>query len=118
MPVLSNPSDKKFYNLLSGISATGTGSAIDTRHTLNAGYLQYMCSAESAIFSLESTFNPSASAWVKQRTVTATATETGYLNVVGFFPYIRANLTYVNAATAAASSATATVWAHWSPIVG
>jgi len=101
--------------LLDKISATGIGAVtLDCRETLNHGLLWYQCSAESAIFNLEA--SPNDSAWMVVATYTATATQTGSAQIAGYFPYVRANITYVNAATAAASSATATVWALWAPV--
>ena len=84
--------------LFNKASAISVGQALDCREVLNHGLLTYKASAESAIFNLEMSHDDAD--WMVVSTYTATATQTGSAQVAGFFPYIRANITYVNAATA------------------
>lgn len=95
--------------LLSAHSAQITGSAFDTRMAADRGYLFFKASGESAIFNFEASHD--AAQWVIQQRVTATATQTGALQLTGYFPYVRANLTQVYSA----AGGSGVVWVHWTP---
>ena len=100
--------------LLSGVNAQGVGYSMDCHDVLNEGLLSYRASGESAIFNFEESYNDSA--WMVVATYTATATQSGTAQLQGFFPYVRANVTKVYTATAAAT-ATGYLWVHWSPVL-
>lgn len=108
MPVL-NPPDPW---LLSAQAANGTGSARDTRHALNAAYLTYFASGNSAIFNLEASHN--STGWMVVATYTATGGNfTGTAQIDGYFPYVRANATSVYSA----AGGSAQLWVNYQPIV-
>lgn len=76
--------------LLSGISANGTGSALDLRAAPTHGYLYYTNQGgQSAIFGLQASHD--LTAWMNINSLTATnsATGTGQFSA-GYYPYIRA----------------------------
>ena len=97
--------------LFSAQAANGTGSARNTRHALNAAYLTYIASANSAIWNLEASHN--GSGWMVIATYTATATQTGTAQIQGYFPYVRANAVSVYSA----AGGSAKLWVHYAPVL-
>lgn len=102
--------------LLSAISAEGASSAMDCRLSRNYGYLYYQASGQSAIFDVHASHN--GSAWLTALTVTATANFTGTAQIAAFYPYVRVNARKMFTGTGGDTSATATLWVHYSPGIG
>jgi len=99
--------------LLSAVSSQITGSAIDTRGCADYGFLWYQASGESGIFDVQASHN--LTAWHTINTWTATATQTGTAQLVGFYPYMRAQAVKIYTATGAGGTATGVLWAHFTP---
>lgn len=99
--------------LLSAYSAQGTGSARDCRHCADYGYLWYQMSGQSGVFTLQASHD--AAIWQNVITLTATATQTGTAQIVGYYPYVRASAGPMYTGTGGALSATATLWLAYSP---
>jgi hypothetical protein len=95
--------------LLSGISAEGTGSALDTRNAANYAYMVYMASGHSGIFNLEVSHDKTG--WMIASTHTATATQTGTAQIAAFYPYVRANVVELYSA----AGGTGILYAHYTP---
>ncbi len=93
-----------------------TSSAIDTRACKDYGYLWYQVSGQSAVFTVDASHN--LTAWHEVLRRTATATETGTAQLQGYYPYMRAQIAKAYTGTGGATSATATVWLHYTPGVG
>lgn len=94
--------------LLSGFSAQGTGSAWDCRHCPDYGYLWYQMSGQSGVFTLQASHD--LTAWHDVLKLTATATQTGTAQIVGYYPYLRASAGPMYTGTGGALSATAALW--------
>ena len=109
MPVLNNPA----AYLFSGTNTQQTGSALDTRHCADYSHLWYQTSANSAVFNIEVSHDMTA--WMVMATYTGLATVTGMDQLVGYYPYVRGNLTKVYSGTGGADNATGTVWVHYAP---
>lgn len=109
MTVHTNPAGYLF----SATVAEGTGAAVDCRHCADYGYLWYVTSAQSAIFNVEASFNTTA--WNIVSTYTAVSAVTATAQIVGYYPYVRGNISKLYSGTGGDSSATARVWLHWSP---
>lgn len=95
--------------LLSAQSAAGAGETANCRACRDYATLWYQCSAASAVIALEASHT--GGGWVQHVTLTATATETGMLQISGFLPYVRARAVTVYSG----GGATGTVWAFYSP---
>jgi len=102
--------------LLRLVSATGAGESFDCTAARSEGLLGWSCSAASAIFSVQVSHDDNT--WGTIETYTASATQTGSAQLTGYYPYVRANVLYVNAATAVSGSATATLSVYWAPVLG
>jgi hypothetical protein len=99
--------------LLSAFSAQGTGAPVDTRHCADYGFLWYQMSGQSGVFTLQASHN--LTAWHDVIKLTATATQTGTAQIVGYFPYIRGSAGPMYTGTGGQTSATAALWMAYSP---
>lgn len=82
MGILNNPAGF----LLSGVSASGGGRAMDCRNTMNFGYLEYVTYAPSAVLKLQVSHD--STGWMDALTVTGTPT-TGTAQISAYYPYVR-----------------------------
>lgn len=112
MAVHTQPEGKFF----TGYQGQITSSAIDTRACKDYGYWQYQVSGQSAVLTLEA--SPDLTGWLEVMRRTATATETGTAQVVGYFPYMRSQIVKAYTGTGGATSGTATVWSNYTPGIG
>lgn len=96
--------------LASAVQANGAVStAQDCRRTQDYGYLFYVASGQSALWQLQASHNTTA--WLPVQTFTATATETGTAQLMGFYPYLRVNVL----SAFSGGGATGTLWVFYQP---
>ena len=100
--------------LVSSRTWTGVGESFDCTASQDRGMLWWCASGESAIFNFEASHNESV--WGIVLRVTASATQTGTAQLTGYFPYVRANVTWRNIRTEP-TTATANLWVYWSPVM-
>lgn len=106
--------------LMTGITGQGTGSALDTRACKDYGLLYWALgkagsgTGASAVLTFQASFNSSGE-WLNVYQLTATATQTGTAQLVGFFPFVRASAGPLWTASGAAGTGTGVVNMHWSP---
>ena len=99
--------------MFSAQAAVGTSEVFNCTATQPQGRLWWQSSGESAVFNFQASHD--GSVWGVVETYTATATQTGTANLTGYYPYVRAVVTWVTTRTAV-TTATGTLWVYWSPV--
>jgi hypothetical protein len=100
--------------LASAVSGNNTGAALDLRAAQAFGQLRWECgklgsgTGASAIFTIQESID--GERYNNVATYTATATETGTAQYVGYYPYLRAVVGPVYTATGALGTGTANMY--------